>query len=346
MQGFSIIIVTWNGLHHLKRFLPSVVQTKYTDFEIIIADNASTDGSAEWINSRFPEVKVISYDINHGYCGGNNRAVTAATYDTLVFLNNDVQVPENWLEPVARLMAGNRLIDAVQPRIRAAEHPDSFEYAGAAGGFVDKFGYPFCRGRLFDTVEIDKNQYNTATPIFWASGAALFVKKSTFLSLGGFEESFEFHMEEIDLCWRLQLRGKQVWYCPESVIYHLGGGSLPNDSPRKTYYNFRNNLLMLVRNHPSKGFIRCLLIRLILDDVATARFLLNGKPSHAFAVIKAFFGFLRRLPEALLHRKREPINTPVLVDLCYYSILWQYFVKKKNYFSELPDTDYIHPSSI
>ncbi|MCC5925384.1 MAG: glycosyltransferase family 2 protein [Bacteroidetes bacterium] len=342
MQGFSIIIVTWNALHHLQRFLPSVVQTQYHEYEIIISDNASTDGSADWVRSEYPEIKIVTHEENYGYCGGNNRAVDAAHYNTLVFLNNDVAVEPDWLQHVAKLMADNPLIDAVQPRIRSYENPEQFEYAGAAGGFIDKLGYPYCRGRIFDTVESDNNQYDKATPIFWASGAALVIKKTIFTTLGGFEESFEFHMEEIDLCWRLQLRGRQVWYCPNSVVYHLGGGSLSADNPRKVYYNFRNNLLMLVRNHPSRHLFRNMLLRLLLDDVATIRFLTRGKFTHALAVIKAFFGFLRRLPKAMHYRRGNDVNSSILVEPSNYSILWQYFVRKKGNYNDLPGHDYVH----
>lgn len=336
MNSFSIIIVSWNALHHLKRFIPSVIQTSHPEFEIILADNASTDSSTDWVNENYPSVRVVKLDKNYGYCGGNNRAVEHARFDNLIFLNNDVSVEANWLHPIDNLLTSNSQIAAIQPKLRSCEKPDEFEYAGAAGGFIDRYGYPYCRGRIFDTTEKDAEQYDQATPIFWASGAALCVKKNIFTELGGFEESFEFHMEEIDLCWRIQLSGKQVWYCPRSVVYHLGGGSLPTDSPRKVYYNFRNNLLMLVRNHPSKGFFRCMIVRLALDDVATARFLSQGKFRHAMSVIHAFFTFLRRLPVAMKFRRKNPVNNPITVSLSAYSVLWQFFVKNRKGFRELP----------
>ncbi|MCH8494865.1 MAG: glycosyltransferase family 2 protein [Balneolales bacterium] len=336
MNSFSIIIVSWNALHHLKRFLPSVTETSHPRFEIILADNASTDASTGWVGENYPSVRVVKLDKNYGYCGGNNRAAKHARFDNLIFLNNDVSVEANWLQPIDKLLASNSQIAAIQPKLRSVEVPDEFEYAGAAGGFIDRYGYPYCRGRIFDTTEKDTAQYDQSSPIFWASGAALCVKKSIFNQLGGFEESFEFHMEEIDLCWRIQLSGKQVWYCPQSVVYHLGGGSLPPDNPRKVYYNFRNNLLMLVRNHPSKGLFRCMIVRLALDDVATARFLSQGKFRHAMSVIHAFFAFLRRLPSAFKFRSTHQVNNPIAVPPSTYSILWQYFVKNRKGFRDLP----------
>lgn len=342
MVGFSIIIVTWNALHHLKRFLPSVAATDFPQFEIILADNASTDGSAEWVAENYPDVRVVTFDKNYGYCGGNNRAVPHATFNTLIFLNNDVEVSSDWLQPISKLLAGNPVIDAVQPKLRSLAEPEKFEYAGAAGGLLDKLGYPFCRGRIFDATERDDNQYSRATPIFWASGAALVIKKNIFQEMGGFEESFEFHMEEIDLCWRLQLRGRQVWYCPDSVVYHLGGGSLESDNPRKIYYNFRNNLLMLVRNHPSKGLLRVIFMRLFLDKVAAFRLLLQGKPTHTLAIFRAIMAFFKQLPAARVHRKQAGVNRHLQVPLCNFSIIWQYFVRKKKYYHELPGKDYIH----
>src|SRR5690606_29011735 len=219
----------------------------------------------------------ISLDQNYGYCGGNNRAAKHAKHDNIIFLNNDVEVTPNWLDPIERMLDSNSSIAVIQPKIRSWKQRTHFEYAGAAGGFIDKNGYPFCRGRIFDTVEEDLGQYDEATPIFWASGAALVVKRTIFHQMDGFYEPFEFHMEEIDLCWRIQLAGKQIWYCPDSVVYHLGGGSLSADNPQKTYYNFRNNLIMLARNLPSRFLIFNILRRLDLDGLAAFKFLMSGK---------------------------------------------------------------------
>ncbi|MDX1638444.1 MAG: glycosyltransferase family 2 protein, partial [Balneolaceae bacterium] len=201
MHSFSIIIVSWNALNHLKTFLPSVAETDYPDFEIILADNASTDGSAEWVEARYPGVKVVSLDNNYGYCGGNNRGANYAGGDILLFLNNDVKVAPDWLLELDKCITTHSEAAVFQPKIRSFSNPEEFEYAGAAGGFLDKYGYPFCRGRIFDTVEKDSGQYDLATDIFWASGAALAIRKERFEEVGGFDEDFEFHMEEIDLCW-------------------------------------------------------------------------------------------------------------------------------------------------
>jgi GT2 family glycosyltransferase len=336
MTSFSVIIVTWNGLHHLKRFLPSVCATDFADYEVILADNQSEDGTAEWVSENFPETRIVRMEKNYGYCGGNNRAAHHAKNDILVFLNNDAGVDSKWLHHAAIYFESNPSVTALQPKILSSDNPSMFEYAGAAGGYLDRFCYPYCRGRVFDVVEKDYGQYDTSHKIFWASGAALFVRRETFEKLGGFAESFEFHMEEIDLCWRIQKDGGSIGYCPASVVYHLGGGSLDSDNPRKVYYNFRNNLLMLVRNHRSRGFIITLSMRIILDKIAMFHFLLRGRPKHAFAVLRALFGFIKLMPEALRFRKNNASNQNLCVDLAPYSVVYQYFIKKRRLYSELP----------
>jgi GT2 family glycosyltransferase len=292
----------------LQKFLPTVVRTNHPRFEIILADNASTDGSSEWVKTQFPDVNIVNLDKNYGYCGGNNRAVKHARYDTLVFLNNDVAVDPDWLNSIDIMLADNPDIAAVQPKIRSFNQPDHFEYAGAAGGFIDTMGFPFCRGRIFDTLEKDRGQYNTASPIFWASGAALVIRKDIFVQLDGFYEPFEFHMEEIDLCWRIQLLGKQIWYCPDSLVYHLGGGSLPSDDPRKTFYNFRNNLIMIARNLPEKWRFFIILNRLELDGLAGFQFLFKGQFKNIFAIIKAHFAFYGHLGQIHSWRRSQDVS--------------------------------------
>lgn len=302
---FSIIIVTWNGLNHLKTFLPSVLKTEYEEFEVIIADNASADGTREWIKKNAPECRIVTFSENHGYCGGNNRAVPYSKGDILLFLNNDVRVDPDWLTHLNRSF--NETDAAiVQPRIRSHVKPDYFEYAGAAGGMIDRLGYTFCRGRLFDHVEKDENQYSERAKIFWASGAAFAIRKEIFEELSGFDEMFEFHMEEIDLCWNAWNSGYCTLYEPDSIVYHLGGGSMPMGSPRKVYYNYRNSLLMLTKNlekHP----VGNIFLRLCLDGIAGIRSLFMLKPAETAAIIKAHFGFYRRLPEVL--RKRNEIQS-------------------------------------
>lgn len=289
--SFSIIIVTWNAVHHLKRFLPSVVKTDYSSVEIIIADNASDDGSAEWVRNTYPECKIVSFQENHGYCGGNNRAAEHANGEVLIFLNNDVETDPAWLNALDEAFRVQKA-DIVQPKMRAVENRRYFEYAGAAGGFIDWMGYPFCRGRVFDVVEEDQGQYDETTNIFWASGAAFAIRKNLFLKTGGFDEDFEFHMEEVDLCWRCHHMGSTIVCEPKSVVYHLGGGSLPMGSPRKVFYNYRNSLIMLTKNLES-FWLPKLLFRLLLDGVAGLRSLIQGKPGETWAIIRAHFSYYR-----------------------------------------------------
>lgn len=337
MLRFSIIIVTWNALEHLKTFLPSVAETDYENFEIILADNASTDESVRWVKETYPAVKIVTFDDNYGYCGGNNRAVPYATGDILLFLNNDVKVEPDWLQPLAELFNRKPDIAAAQPKLLSYREPDMFEYAGAAGGFIDRFGYPFCRGRLFDTIEKDNGQYNDYAPIFWASGAALAVRKDIFWNLGGFDEDFEFHMEEIDLCWRLWNSGYKVAFCYPSVVYHLGGGSLPTHSPRKLYYNYRNSLMMLYKNYPLNSLLLKFPARMILDGVAGLKSLLSGAPAECLAIIKAHWRFYSMIPQ--INRKRRSIQKDLKrqTPLKPISVVWQYFIKNVSNFSDLPD---------
>jgi GT2 family glycosyltransferase len=305
MTSFSIITVSWNALHHLQKFLPTVCRTTHPRFEIILVDNASTDESADWVKKNYPDVRIVTLDKNYGYCGGNNRGAKHARYNTLVFLNNDVAVDPNWLIPVDDMLAKNPEIAAIQPKIRSFNQPDHFEYAGAAGGYIDTMGFPFCRGRIFGTLEHDRGQYNTPSPIFWASGAALVIRKDIFEHLDGFYEPFEFHMEEIDLCWRVQLSGKQIWYCPDSVVYHLGGGSLAAGNPRKTFYNFRNNLIMMARNLPDRWRFFIIFNRLELDGLAGIQFLMKGQLKNMWAIIRAHFAFYGHLSQIKSWRKTQ-----------------------------------------
>jgi GT2 family glycosyltransferase len=338
---FSIIVVTWNGLDHLKNFLPSVLKTTYDQFEVIIADNASSDGTKEWIEKHAPECRVVSYDRNHGYCGGNNKAVPFAKGDILLFLNNDVRVEPDWLDHLNASFQRPET-GVVQPKLRSHLQPDYFEYAGAAGGYIDWLGYPFCRGRLFEHVEKDTGQYDDETSVFWASGAALAIRKQIFTVLGGFNEDFEFHMEEIDLCWRVWHSGMQVCYQPMSTVYHLGGGSLPMESPRKVYYNYRNSLLMLTINLKTK-WIPKIFLRLCLDGIAGIRSLMQFKPKETLAIIQAHFGFYKRLPsairtrskyQAMINKQSPDVEPPLYKRL----IIIECFLKGKRRYSDLDHT--------
>ncbi len=334
MKGFSIIIVTWNGLKHLKTFLPSVAETDYENFEIILADNASNDGSIAWVSKHFPTVKIASFDDNYGYTGGNNRAVPFADKEILLFLNNDVKVDPNWLIGLNKLFLSDSKIAVAQPKLLSYETPEFFEYAGAAGGHLDKLGYPFCRGRIMDTVEKDEGQYDDSTEITWASGAALAIKKDVFEELGGFDEDFEFHMEEIDLCWRVKNSGHSIKYTHESNVFHLGGGSLPMGTPRKVYYNFRNNLIMLWKNLPTNQLLPKIIARLALDQIAALRSLLSGKPKEFIAIIKAHLHFLFSLSKT--HKKRKVIfRSSENNVLSPVYLIWQYFIKGKKKYPEL-----------
>lgn len=333
----SIIIVTWNGLHHLKKFFPEVWKYKNEHSEILIADNNSTDGTAEWLVEYYPECRHIKLDDNYGYCGGNNRAAQKANGDILLFLNNDVRVTHNWLEPILTHFDNDPGSAAAQPKIKDFTYPEYFEYAGAAGGFLDFYGYPFCRGRIFDTVEPDEGQYDQPEAIHWASGSALAVRKSLFDETGGFDECFEFHMEEIDLCWNLRNQGYEIRYLPDSEVYHLGGGSLSSGSYRKWYYNYRNNLSMLVKNQPSGTLASRLIVRMLLDGVAAIYALIKLNPSQAAAILHAHLAFYRLSPGLYSTRKMkmnksDPTNWKEGMNL---SIVWRYFIRGEKRYQDL-----------
>jgi GT2 family glycosyltransferase len=330
--------VSWNGLGWLKSFLPSIAASVDGDTEIIIADNASTDGTAGWVSETFPKITVQTFDQNYGYCGGNNRAAELANGDILIFLNNDVEVNPGWLHPILQAFRTDPKLGAAQPKIRAHSDKERFEYAGAAGGMIDNYGYPFCLGRLFDTCEIDTGQYdNEGLSIFWASGAAIAVRKTLFVRSDGFDEDFLFHMEEIDLCWKIRRMGYEISCIPDSIVYHVGGGSLDAASPRKLSFNVRNNLAMLYKHLPMLTFMKVYLARLVLDTIAALRELISGKLPHFGAIIGGHIHFLRHIRNA--HRKRKQLLTqglPFRID-CMTPVLlpWQYFVQKRKTAREL-----------
>ena len=338
-HSFSIVIVTWNAIHHLKRFLPSVQATEFPDFEIVIADNASADETAAWVKSTYPEIKVATFEKNFGYCGGNNRGAKSASGDIIVFLNNDVEVTPNWLDAIDKHFAEAPNTAVVQPKIMALADRNKFEYAGAAGGFLDKFGYPFCRGRVFDTTEQDDGQYDDGSPIFWASGAAFAIRKQVFEDMEGFDEEFEFHMEEIDLCWRIQNAGYDIDYTPDSVVYHLGGGSLKTGSPRKTYYNYRNGLFMLWKNLSEKNLQQVVNARISLDRVSMIRSLVGFRFAEANAIRRAHRDFAKSRDQIAKKRdhwqsRRTSPNDPATI--LPFSVVREYFLGGKKTFAELP----------
>lgn len=330
----AIAILNWNGRKLLEEYLPSVVKYS-TSAEIFIIDNASTDDSLEFVQTQFPQVKIVQNERNFGYAQGYNEGVkkilaVSPEIELFCFLNSDVRVTENWLKPIQKLMSSNAEIAVVQPKVLDDKNPTYFEYAGAGGGFIDNYGYPFCRGRVFWTLEEDKGQYDDAIPCFWASGACFFIRTQDFLTQKGFDETFFAHMEEIDLCWRLNNAGKKVYYCGESKVYHLGGGTLKNNNPKKTYLNFRNNLGMLAKNLPAWTPFPLIFLRLCLDGVTGVVFLFYEGFAHCWAVVLSHFGFYKRMPHYLKNRKPGIKN--------YYEkrfVPFQYFIRKRKYFGDL-----------
>ncbi|MBS1504468.1 MAG: glycosyltransferase family 2 protein, partial [Bacteroidetes bacterium] len=291
----AIVILNWNGVKYLRQFLPSVLSSSWPNLDIIVGDNGSTDGSVEFLQKEFPQVHIICNDKNYGFTGGYNRVLEKVDADYFILLNSDVEVHPGWIAPVIELMESDPLIAAAAPKIISFADKDHFEHAGAAGGFIDKTGYIFCRGRMFYEIEADKGQYDKSDEVFWASGAAMFIKKHCWVESGGFDDRFFAHMEEIDLCWRLKNMGYKVMYCAESVVYHVGGGTLNTENPFKTFLNFRNNLLLLKNNLSLWRACFVIFIRFWLDLLAIARFLNEGKRKDAWAVSRAHQNFVRHI---------------------------------------------------
>jgi len=336
----AVVILNWNGKKHLGEFLPSVLASTWPNLDIIVGDNGSTDGSVEFLQQNFPVVKIIQNDQNYGFTGGYNRVLEKVDADYFVLLNSDVEVPENWIEPVIALMESDALIAVAAPKIRAFLQKDHLEHAGAAGGFIDAFGYPFCRGRMFYEIEEDKGQYQQSGEIFWATGAAMFIKKEYWVLSGGFDERFFAHMEEIDLCWRLKNLGYKVMYCAESEVYHLGGGTLNVENPFKTFLNFRNNLLLLKNNLSFLRALFVIFIRFWLDLLAIARFLNEGKRKDAWAISRAHQNFVRHFFSHGPRPRNKRSNLPDLKGMYRRSIVWDFFLRKKRKFSALDPKDF------
>lgn len=291
MSPAAVIILNYNGVYFLEKFLPSVVAHSQRH-RLIVADNASTDNSLAFLAEAYPQIEVLTFSENHGFAQGYNLALRDIDNRYSVLLNSDVEVTAGWIEPVLEVMEHDANVVACQPKVRSYHQSDYFEHAGAAGGYIDRLGYPFCRGRIFDRVELDVGQYDDAVPVFWASGACFFVRTEVFRRLGGFDPLFHAHMEEIDLCWRLQAAHHKVYYQPRSVVYHVGGGTMPVTNPRKTYLNFRNSTGMLYKNTPSRQLWGRVLLKLSLDGVAALRFLFEGKTPDARAVVQAILNFV------------------------------------------------------
>lgn len=330
MSRTAVVILNYNGEKLLQKFLPSVIQHSY-QAEIIIADNNSSDSSVFFVQQSFPEVRVIRLDQNYGFCGGYNRALNQVEADYYVLLNSDIEVTTGWLTPMIRLLDANPTIVAVQPKVLSYHNKSKFEHAGAAGGFIDALGYPFCRGRVFDFIEDDRGQYNDEREIFWATGACLMIRAAVFKKFGGFDEDFFAHMEEIDLCWKLHRAGQKVFYSGTSTIYHVGAGTLDYSSPKKIYLNFKNGLSLLVKHLRTGELFYKLPLRILLDWVAAFKFLLQGQPQNFGAVIRAHYNFLLDLNRDLIKRRAIQRTYPSYSDTMIYKgvVAVDYFLKGK-----------------
>ena len=339
----ALVILNWNGVKYLRQFLPSVLSSTWPNLDVVVGDNASTDGSVEFLKQNFPSVRVIQNDQNYGFTGGYNKVLEGIDADYFILLNSDVEVADGWIEPVIALMESDPLVAAAAPRIMAFAQADHFEHAGAAGGFIDKFGYPFCQGRIFYEIEADKGQYNQSKEVFWATGAALFIKKSCWVESGGFDDRFFAHMEEIDLCWRLKNMGYKVMYCSDSEVLHVGGGTLNVENPFKTFLNFRNNLLLLKNNLPFWRGLFVIGIRIWMDLIALFRFLGEGKRKDAWAVSRAHQNFIFRTKRSKLPKisKRRDGTIASLTGMYKRSIVWDFFVNKKRHFTDLDPKEFI-----
>ena len=331
----AVVILNWNGRKHMEQFLPSVTAATYENFEVIVADNGSTDNSLSFLQLHYPGIRTILFKENYGFAKGYNEALKQVKADYYVLLNSDVEVQPGWLEPMVELLEKDRSIAACQPKILSWHNKKMFEYAGAAGGWLDKYGYPFAKGRVFDICEEDKGQYDQSEPIFWASGASLFIRPAVYHAVKGFDEYFFAHQEEIDLCWRIQLAGHKIYSCPSSVVYHVGGGTLPKGNSLKTYLNFRNNRIMLSKNLPLSKKIWVMPARNLLDGISAWKGLLSGDGGYFIAIFRAQLSFIKWW---LFNKKKsvfpEHRNKPLLGFL-KKNMAWQHFVKKKKAFSEI-----------
>ncbi len=332
--SIAIVILNFNGRNYLDKFLPSVIASSYSNKKIIVADNASTDDSVLLVQQRYPSIEILINTQNEGFAGGYNWALQNVCADYYVLLNSDVEVTEKWIEPIIDLLENDKTIAACQPKILAYNNRKQFEYAGAAGGWIDCLGYPFSRGRIFDVLENDANQYNNIQEIFWATGAALFIKSTVFHELNGFDASFFAHQEEIDLCWRIQLAGYKIFVCPLSVVYHVGAGTLPRGG-RKVFLNFRNNLLMLCKNLPLKEKLWKLPLRFLLDAISAWKGLFSGDVYFFTAIIKAHIAVLKAAYKGNIKTLNHTKPLHLLAGVYSKSIIWQHFIKGKTQFQQI-----------
>jgi hypothetical protein len=338
LKKVAVVILNYNGKDFLRKFLPSVIEQTAMDAEIWVADNNSLDGSIEVMQEEFPQVKLLENKYNAGFAGGYNAALKRIEADYYVLLNSDIEVTENWINPVIELMDADSSIAACQPKILSYYNQDEFEYAGAGGGFIDRWGYPFCRGRIFQAIEKDEGQYDDAVEIFWATGACMFVKADIYHEFGGLDEDFFAHMEEIDFCWRLKNAGYKIMFCPSSKVYHVGGGTLPKKSARKTYLNFRNNFSLLYKNLPEGQLFKTFAVRLVLDGIAGIKFLIEGDFQDFIAVIEAHLYFYRNYSK--LKKKRKSIKHKQVTRIYTKNLVYQHYIKGRKKFSDLGSTHF------
>ena len=330
MTKLAIVILNWNGQKFLEQFLPTLVGFLPDYAEIVVADNASTDDSVEFLKNSYPSIRLIENSKNEGFAKGYNLALRQVEAQYYCLLNSDIEVTEHWIEPVVEMMDGNEKIAAVQPKLLSYHQRGVFEYAGAAGGFVDKYGYPFCRGRVFSNLEKDNGQYDTEMDIFWATGAALFVRSDVYRTMGGLDDDFFAHMEEIDFCWRLKNAGYKIKFCPQSVVYHIGGGTLPKNNSYKTYLNFRNNLFLLLKNLPDERLAKTFVIRFFMDIMAAGSFLLQGHVKDFFAVFRAVRDFYKNYNYC--KGKRSTMPKLAFEETFPKSIVFLHYFKRKKFF--------------
>lgn len=336
MIEVAVVILNYNGKQYLQKFLPDVLQHS-PEAEVIVADNCSTDGSQAWLSEHFPNIRLLQLPQNYGFSKGYNQALRQVEAKFYVLLNSDIAVGPGWLAPLLALMRSNTQIAACQPCIRAYHRPDHYEHAGAAGGFIDLMGYPFCRGRLFEHTEPYNPAYADVQETFWATGACMMVRSEAYWQVGGLDDDFFAHMEEIDLCWRLKNAGHKIFYCGLSEVYHVGGGTLAYTSPFKSYLNFRNGLVMLLKNMPLAALLWVLPLRLVLDGVAGLRFLATGYAAHCWQIVRAHFYLYGHAPS--IWRKRKAAQAQVIghshAQIMQRSVVWLHFVKKINTFEAL-----------
>jgi GT2 family glycosyltransferase len=338
----AVVILNWNGKTFLEQFLPLVVAHTGNSAEIYVADNASTDDSIEFLKKNYPAVHLVQNPLNGGFAVGYNMSLSRIKADYYVLLNSDVEVTADWIKAPIDMMERDKNIMAVQPKIKSYFEPQKYEYAGAAGGFIDVYGYPFCRGRIFDTIEKDEGQYNDEKEIFWATGACLFIRSSVFHEMGGFDEDLFSHQEEIDLCWRMKLKGYKIMFCPNAEVLHYGGGMLPKSNPFKTYLNFRNNLIILCKNHPTRALKQIVFQRMVLDGMAALRFFVQGNFGDFWAILKAHGHFYKNFRKTWRKRRvvQASVTNPEVSAIYHRSIVRKYFLQGKQLFSQLDPKDF------